>query len=123
MKKTKKKDSDAYAERKAPEDIWSLPDGHHLGSWCGFDKNGDAVFPASTHTAPMDEIRIERQALQEFIDAMQSHVHRQYRVIAAKEQAWWESVEKDYGIKRGSGVSYFYNDRCFKKVEEQKADV
>ncbi len=102
-----KKKREPY-QPKVPTHIWTLEDGRHLALYTGFDKNGARIYPAPTHTQPMEQIRVEREALQTFIDAMQAHVHREFQKIARAEARWWKSVEEDLGIRRGEAV-YFYD--------------
>lgn len=108
-------------EPKAPADIWALPDGHHSAMRTGFDKMSGAVYPAPTHTAPMDAIRLDRQALSDFADVMNAHIHRELQKLARREDEWWKSVQDDLAIKRGDGVSYFYAERCFRRTEKPPA--
>lgn len=101
---------------KVPHDVFALPDGHHIAYWTGFTKKGAEVYPAPTHTAPMEDIRADRAALDDFIDAINRHAHAELRKLRRREDAWWENVRRDLGIKRGE-ASYHYFNQCFKKVE------
>lgn len=116
-----KKRAEGPVKWKAPEDIWALPDGHHVGASNGFEKKGEAIFPAPTHAAPMESMRIDRVALEEFIDAMNRHVHREFGKIATREAAWWQAVQRDLGIKRGDAV-YHYADECFRRTPKTPPD-
>lgn len=94
-------------ERKAPDAVWEMPDGHHLGYTNGFHKRGDELHLAPAHTATAEAIRLDRAALDDYVDAVNRHLHNELRKIRRREDAWWQYVEKDIGIKR-TDVSYFY---------------
>lgn len=106
---------------KVPEDAFAMRDGHHSGYHSGFDKKGDAIYPAPMHTQPMEGFRVERQALQEFINAMNAHMHREYRKLAEAEDRWWKSIEADLGLKRGD-VEYYFKDECFRKTKPKETE-
>jgi acetyl esterase/lipase len=123
-KKTNRRKSEEWTppERKAPEDVFGMPDGHHVGYTNGFTKRGDELHLAPAHTQPMEEIRADRAALDDYIDAVNRHAHKQLQALRRREDAWWRYVEQDLGLSRGAAV-YYYGGGYLKPKPKQAADA
>lgn len=120
MAKRKQKQLRPY-EPRVPANLWDLPDGHHAALRTGFDKRGGRIYVAPTHKDPWDEIRSDRQALDDFVEAMNRHIHSELRKLRRREDARLDLLEEDFGIKRAD-VTYFYAG-YFERVTPPAADA
>src|SRR5262245_6857534 len=94
-------------EPQVPKDIWGLPDGNHMGLRSGFERRDGKIYPAPMYVEPMEAIRVERRALQAFVDSINQHVHRELQKIERTEADWWARIESDLGIQRETTAYYF----------------
>lgn len=109
---------------KAPDNVWELPDGHHLGKIYGFTKKGNEIYLAPGLVEPMQTLRNDRAALDDFITATNRHVHEQLRAFRRREDQWWDQIARELGVSReDAGLSYFYQGYLRRKEPPLDAAV